>query len=407
VDSKQPPGLPFAASLAAEQRPILWAGRAVDEGCHVYVPRMKPGMRVPPLLNPVTLGLGAILVTLAVWAAFMAHTTSDEENLAVAPVIAPGEIRSIAYVVSENGEDRIYVRPASAEPFVRGRFIHAFSYLFNRMRGSAAPTADMLAALHMDTVGGGARLSLVSLPDGQVRDVEGQFDYLSALAWSPESARIAATRTLAAAAPGQQSVALVEIDTRDLRTTEVAEFEDIIDLAPVGYSIDGKRLFFVVVDQSGSSLWSHGNGRVVRLATFAAGPTRNWSLSPDGSRLAFIDRLGLGERTYVGKVLVIATGAVSDTKGEGDQLGAAWPPGSLLPAFGGPGGTLQLTDPNPGAYVIPLGWAPDGSSQVVTVVSPGPSGQLVESVEVVSPTSRVKLAAGESVLFLGYVRNIE
>jgi hypothetical protein len=373
----------------------------------VYVPRMKPGVRVPPLLNPFILGLTAILLTLAVWAVFMASTTSDEAELVVAPIIAPGEIRSIAYVISENGEDRIYVRPANAEPFVRGRFIHSFSYLFNRMRGSAAPTGTLLAALHMDTVGGGARLSLVGLPDGGVRDVEGQFDYLSTLAWSPEGGRIAVTRTFGVGGAGQLSVAVVEVNTADLQSTEVAEFEDVIDLAPVGYSIDGKRLFFVVVDQSGSSLWSHEDGRVVRLATFAAGPTRNWSLSPDGSRLAFIDRLGLGERTYVGKVLVIATGAVSDTESDGDQLGAAWPPGSLLPAFGGPGGTLQLTDPNPGAYVIPLGWAPDSSSQVVTVVSPGPSGQLVESLEIVSPTSRVKLAAGEAVLFLGYVRNIE
>src|SRR5690606_36709728 len=102
--------------------------------------------------------------------------------------------------------------------------------------------------------------------------------------------------------------------------------------------LGGSRLFIVVVDNAGSSLWESRDGRLQKLTTFSPGPTRDWSLSPDGARLAFVDRLGVGARSYAGRTLTIASGAVTDAASTGNQLGAAWHPGRLTADFGGPDG---------------------------------------------------------------------
>jgi hypothetical protein len=145
-----------------------------------------------------------------------------------------------------------------------------------------------------------------------------------------------------------------------------------------------------------------------RLARFSAGPTAQWSLSPDGARLAFVDRVGLGTRTFAGRVLVLSTGVVTDVPARADQLGAAWRPGSVTPDFGGPGGSLQLSDPAAGDYVVPVGWSPDGTSLVAEIYrGDHDRAQEPPSLELVSPVHRQRLADEDGALFFGWVRNVD
>lgn len=369
-------------------------------------PRLRYNARVPRRAIPALFAAVAIFVALAAWAVLLTRTTSDESSRG--PVVqAPASIGSVAYAIPDRGLDTVYVRRvgAAAGDAVA---IASFPYLFAHLRGSASPTGSHLAVVHLDTPGRNARLSLLTVASREVRDVDGEFDYLSAMAWRRDGSQLAVVRSVAGA-PGEPppSTSVAQVDVQTGETVEVARFESALEVVPVGYSLGGDRLFIVVLGQSGSSLWEQHAGKLRRLAILSPGPTRHWSMSPDSSRLAFVARLGLGERTYAGRVVVIATGAISDAARSGDQLGSAWRPGSPVPDFGGPGGSLQLTDAPPGGYVVPMQWAPDGSSLVVATYVANGATASAPAFEIVTPTTRVKLAEAETVLFLGYVGNIE
>ncbi|MEP7217104.1 MAG: hypothetical protein ABI782_12690, partial [Anaerolineaceae bacterium] len=190
----------------------------------------------------------------------------------------------------------------------------------------------------------------------------------------------------------------------------LTRFENALDVVPVGYSLDGGRLFVVVVDQSGSTLWAERDGRTQRVATLGPGRTRDWSLSPDGARLAYIEAVGAGERAYVGRTRIIATGAVTSAVATANQFGVAWLPGSQVPDFGGPGGSLRLSeDPSGSAYVVPQRWSPDGSTLVGIVYSSANdrAGAVAPSIEFVTPTSRTRLSEEPGASFLGWVRDLK
>jgi Tol biopolymer transport system component len=268
-----------------------------------------------------------------------------------------------------------------------------------------------VAVLHVSPSSGSyARLSLVTLPGGETTTVEGSFDYLSTLAWSPDGSRVAVRSSTAVDESGRRHATVSEIDATTGAVAAVAEFDAVFEVAPVGYSIDGQRLLIVVIDQSGSTLWSERDGRLQKLAAFSPGRTLSWALNPDGSRLAYIDVLGAGERAYAGRTLTIATGAVTDTPSFDDQLGAAWLPGSEIPSFGGPGGSVRLSpEAREAGYVVPEQWSPDGSTLVATIY-PANSDRSADrsgSIELVSPQGRIRLSDEAGASFLGWVRNVE
>ena len=135
--------------------------------------------------------------------------------------------------------------------------------------------------------------------------------------------------------------------------------------------------------------------------------TRDWRLSPDGTRLAFIES-PVGDRSYAGRVLVVATGTVQNSQPAAEQIGASWRPGAVAPDFGGPGGSLQLQQPPAeGSYVIPIEWSPDGETLIATVLVPAdaPLDPPAESTELVTASSRILLAEAPGARFLGWVTN--
>jgi WD40 repeat protein len=369
----------------------------------VYVPRARQRVHVPASLEPVILGSFAVIATLLAWAALMARPTADESVYAVRTG-DPAAIRAVAYSVPRTTEDgttdEVYVRDlgdASA-----GRRLGSFTSVYGlHARGAASPAGDRLAVLHVTNPGAPAVLTLLAVSGNEGLDVDSGFDYLSPLAWSPDGSRLAATRT-----SPEGAVAVIEVDTASGVAVQAAPFPPGDEVMPVGYSMDGTKLYVVTIDQAGSKLWMVHGGMAEQAAFLSPGRTRDWALSADGARLAFVDLIGVGERTYAGRTLLIATGQVSDAAPAGDQLGTAWRPGSDIPDFGGPGGTLQLSDPDPGSYVIPMRWAPDGSTLVATIYSAGrDGGEPAESIELLSPVSRVRLSESPGAKFLGWVKD--
>ena len=346
--------------------------------------------------------------TLAAWAIIAPSHISNEAQYGDTTV-RPAAVHSVAFAVARDGMDHIYVRRFDAETPRSAREVARFPISFNNLhvQGTAAPTADRLAILSAADAGSPyARMTLIPLPAGTLQDVKAEFDYLSRLAWSPDGLRVAGARSARTDESSRNHVDVIEVDARSVATTVVAQFDNVFAAAPVGYSLDGARLFVVVIDQSGSTLWVARDGRLRKQAMLSPGRTRDWSLSPDGSRLAYVDVLGAGQRTYAGRTLMVATGAITDSSASGNQLGPVWEPGSQIPVFGGPGGSVEFTSgASDSAYIVPASWSPDGSTLVATIYSASSdrTGSPKESVELVSPQHRVPLAEDDSARFLGWV----
>jgi len=371
----------------------------------VLVPGVRHGIRVPRSLVPILLGACAVIATVVTWAVVAPRPTGTDIAL---PGSSPStDIRAVAYSTpGDDGLDHIYVRDAApaASPRLVASIPHAPGI---HLRGSASPIGDRLAILSV-TSGTYASLAAVDLPSGQASTVPGTFDYLSPLVWSPDGKRVVVVQTETDSGTSVARVMEADIQDRSVRT--IAEFRDAFAVAPVGFSVDGERTFIVVVDETGSNLWERRDGELKRLAELSPGRTRDWALSPGGSRLAFIDVLGTGSRTYIGRMLTIATGAISTQPSEGDQFGAAWQPSSPMPVFGGPGGALAMEDPGTeGAYVVPLDWAPTGEAWVATVIIPGTDRTIraTEVIELQTRSTREQVAVTPGSAFLGWVSDLD
>jgi Tol biopolymer transport system component len=364
----------------------------------VYVPRVRPGFAIPRAVNTWLAGICAILTALLA-ASLFTRSTSDDSAFSARTSSLAADPGQIAYSVARGGRDEIFLRDVETG---ETRRLASFPLVFGvHVRGAASPDGRVLSILHLESGGGdAAALSLVSVDEGDVRRVPGAFEYLSGMAWRADGTKLAVARHVGEGA--DRGVAVVEVDVRALDSATLHVFSGAIEAVPAGYTPDG-RLLIVVVDQEGSALWEHGGGQTAMLTRFSPGLTRDWSLSPQGDRLAFVDHLGAGGRTAAGRVLAIATGRVTEIAAEGDQAGAVWRPGSPLPDFGGPEGTVFLSDGQPGSYLVPFAWTPDGRYLVASVVTPGHDGQLEEAVQVVSEAGRVLLSETGAARYIGLV----
>ncbi len=386
----------------------------------MFVPGVRQGFHVPQHLPPFVLGITAITATIIAWAMIAPGHISNESQYAPSRSIPAASIHSVAYMVSEGNLDKLKVRRADADTTTNEKQIAAFSVFAQlHAQGSASPIGDRIAVLWgAGQTSAYARLSLVNVhdddPQGRQLTVSGEFDYLSTLAWSADGARLAATRSTAGTDANHGHADVVEVDVANGQTTVVASFDSVFAVKPVGYSLDGDRLFVVVIDQTGSTLWIEHAGKAQKGPVLSPGNTTDWSLSPDGSRLAFVDILsggtGAKNQRYAGKTLVIATGAISEANEGGNQRGPAWQPGAQIPVFGGPNGSVKLEAGAPdGAFVVPASWSPDGSTLVAKIYTAAsdPSEPPLESTWLITGEHRValqgSLEAKDGARFLGWV----
>jgi hypothetical protein len=374
-----------------------------------------PGVRrrafhLPHAAIPFALGFVAIALTLFAWAS-LAPSRAGEGSLSLTgPEV--GSLRSVAYTIPGPTTDDVVVQPISriTAPRVVASFPNGGEH-WPHAHGTASAQGDQLAVLWLPVFATSANLVMVDISTGTVRDARGGYDYYSHLAWSPDGTRLAAV----AKDPSARRASVVEIESPTLSAAPVAEFGDALEVVPVGYSLDSERLFIVVVDQRGSNLYVEARGKVDLVAELSPGRTQGWALSPDGSRLAFTDVLSGGSRTHIGRTLLIATGAITTLPATKNQIGPSWMPGSPVPAFGGPGGSLQLTNPAPdAAYLVPQAWSPDGSHVAAMVYSEGAERQgkpstaleIISRATASSPSVRARLSDMPGAEFLGFVRDL-
>jgi Tol biopolymer transport system component len=225
---------------------------------------------------------------------------------------------------------------------------------------------------------------------------------------------VAATRSTSGTDANHGHADVIEVDAQTTKTKVIASFDNVFSVRPVGYSLDGQRLFIVAIDQTGSTLWIEQAGKLQKGSALSTGNTMDWSLSPDGSRLAYVEIQGAGigakGQRYAGKTLLIATGAISEISDTGNQRGPAWEPGSQIPVFGGPNGSVQLEAGAPeGSFVVPAGWSPDGSTLVAKIYTAAsdPSDPPTESIWLITGEQRIalqdSLEAPDGARFLGWV----
>lgn len=363
----------------------------------MYVPRASQGLHIPRIRLPL-LPLVAVVAAVAAWGAPTIRPIGHEPAL---PQPIATDIHSIAYFERAPGADVLTVRRAAgasvAEPvamFPR--------YLEFGARGSASPTGGTVAVLSVgERPTSPATLTLVHMESGEPRVVPGDYGYLSPLAWAADGSRLG---VLGFSAGGEAPV-LVEVDVASATIVSASRFDSALEVAPVGFTPGANGMLAVVVDAGGSSLWSVRGGDAKHVADLSAGLTRDWSLSADGARLAFVERLGVGGRRYAGRVLTLATGTVQRVPGDGDQFGAVWQPGTQVAEFGGPGGSLRLAGGGTG-YIVPRAWSPDGTTLVAAVFPSDVPGAEAELQVIHTDEWRMPLGSN-SATFIGWVRDRE
>jgi len=257
-----------------------------------------------------------------------------------------------------------------------------------------------------------AQLWVVSLTGTPPMMLAQDTDLLVPAAWSPDGASVVFRRSDATS--GQ----LVSVPSAGGSESILVESPD--GLFPVGFINDGERLLYISLSEQGSDLRSVGasggdDGLIGRLSE---GLTRDWTLSPDGRHLAYLDltftATEAASRAYVFDILTgsrLEAGAA-----ESDAFSPAWDAAGRLivgqlrrdgrPAPAtvvkpGEDGEGMLTAPDAG-FDVPL--AADAAGVAVTsfdgnsLMNPGRA-----SLVVVDPAGvRREIATGE-VTFLGWI----
>ena len=252
------------------------------------------------------------------------------------------------------------------------------------LRGTVSPSGRQVALLAPDhglAAHPLASLLALDLETGLVTRLAEGLDPLQEALWTPDSTAIVVTRG-GRTATGELRVAVVRIGL-DGRETVIEQHAGALMVAPLGFDAEG-RLLAVRIDADGSTLTSAGEP----LRWLSAHITRDWALSPDGTRIAFIEASTWGGLRYVPRVVAIeGTGGVAAASTSTTQaLGVAWSPAGDGPSFGRepsiPPGSVSAQAP--AGFDVPLDYSRDGSALAVnhwsgaSFAEPGiPSLQIV------------------------------
>lgn len=225
-------------------------------------------------------------------------------------------------------------------------------------RGAVSPDGSKLALVVAD---GGtqanpvASLSLLDLETGHLERIAGGLSYLQEPVWSPAGDGVVVTRD------GENAIQMVQVNIESGDET-ILDSRRATGVYPVAFDADG-RLVSVTIDQRGSTLVRDGE----ELELLSPGITRDWSLSPDGSQVAFIEVDTSSGVHYLPRTVYVDGGGVSVLAATADEqaLGTAWVPGSG-PVFGmepasASGSVLAAST----GFDVPLAPSADGAALAV------------------------------------------
>ncbi len=263
---------------------------------------------------------------------------------------------------------------------------------------------------------------LLSLTSGEDRVVADGVDLQVAPTWSGGSDRVAFVRGAAAADElGSFSVLVARIAGR---VDEAGTIGPALAAHPVGFAANG-AVYVAVVDPTGTWVEAVGGRREI-LARLSDGLARDFALSPDGLKLAFVDTSPSAGAAFRVRVIDLAGefGSSAVTPGDaalgpGDvTLGPAWTPqGDLTystasrgePAVRLDGAALATSAARPvggessDGFDIPLAWSPDGAALAVQAVTGALGDVKALRLGLISGDGARRLFGTTDTKFLGWV----
>jgi Tol biopolymer transport system component len=293
------------------------------------------------------------------------------DAIRVAPVTDPSDARTVATVAHAEGFG-IY---ASLSPDGQ------------RVAYTVVPTAEGEPSIDSP-----AELRVIQADTGDQVLATGA-DLLVPPVWSPGSDAVVFRRS----APAEESPGTFELVRIDLSGNETTLVSSTAGLFPIGYA--GGVLHYAVVSASGTDLYRYDGGPVF-VAHLSDDIARDWRLSPDREKLAYLVMQQRGETFgFMARVYGLAGQgaggfAALDARDAStpDEFGPIWNPAtggltlgrlepggaSLMVEIGADGGERTLTSAERG-FDVPVSWSPDGAYLIFrwflgdSAENPGPS----------------------------------
>jgi Tol biopolymer transport system component len=242
--------------------------------------------------------------------------------------------------------------------------------------------------------------------------------------WAPDSASLVFRRSV----PRENAAGAFQLVRITLRGVETVLLDTNLGVFPVGFSPDEATFYFVQLSPSGTDLgrMATAGGPATVVAHLSDDFARDWHLSLDGTRLAFLAPRNTGDRvSYSASVLDLAGGGVSvmmaasavTAAAGADEFNPIWHPNgrdltvgrltsgrtgapALQMAAEGVGAERSLAAPAQG-FDVPLSWSLDGRYLAVrffegsSVTNPGRSWVMVidggSKRQTVSPSSDIEV----------------
>jgi Tol biopolymer transport system component len=303
------------------------------------------------------------------------------------PTGVPEEGLRLLYKEFGSEADVIWLA-AAAEPQRRAKVTEVEHAPGVGISASVSPDGERIAYLMLAAAGGDSALDaqawLLDLDSGKTRLLAGDLDQAGKPVWSPDGGSILVRRNGPQAQIGQ-AVSLLRVDVSDGSETLLLQADDVLGLFSIGYSPDGEFFYFAQITLSGTHFGEvPAAGGSPRLLVQASDEwARDWHLSPDGSRVAFLagqptdDRIAI--RAFVAELVEGAEpeplSDLSDALDAGDHFNPVWhPDGERITVGrtpeGGRGsaalvslaeGDLEEVTPGPDqGFDVPVDWAPEG-----------------------------------------------
>ena len=246
-----------------------------------------------------------------------------------------------------------------------------------------------------------AELWILDTAGGKTRRLAQGVDLLAAPVWSPAGDAVVVRRG-EWRTDGSASFQLLRIDLNGA-AVQVAAAE--ADLLPIDFSPDGAWFFYAALTRAGTELArapAGGGGAAETVAHLSDGVARDWRLSPDGMRLAYLAQAPDDANVaFVLRVLDLQTGAMAASPDDGAaQFSPLWERDGVLTVgrLDGGGAPARLIVEGAGAaleaallpglgggtgFDVPISWSPDGvhlatrSFAGASLADPGPSRVVV------------------------------
>ena len=243
--------------------------------------------------------------------------------------------------------------------------------------------------------------------------------------WAPDSGSLVFRRSV----PRENAAGSFQLVRITLAGVETVLVDADVGLFPVGFSADGATFYYVQLSPNGTDLGrvAATGGPAAPVAHLSDDFARDWHLSPDGTRLAFLAPRYTDDRvSYSATVLDLGGDsaapvlrAASAMLSDADEFNPIWNPNgrdltvgrltsgsagapALQMAAAGVGAERSLAAP-PRGFDVPLAWSADGGYLAVrffegsSVTNPGRSWVMV-----VGGSKRQTVAATSDIEVLGW-----